>query len=175
MKLIFSFAAPFYDKIISSVGEEAYGAALHKAFEKLKEPKEILGMSTGTGFLALYAAEKFPRRLVVATDVSLQMLLTAVKNAKARGLELNFVLADSRCPPFRDASFELVATHNAPPYIAEMKRVSVGKLLTCYSFGGVLFNFAVNKILEYLKKNGLEANSEKTCHGIYFIAQPSVG
>lgn len=170
MRLIFGFAAPFYDKAISRVGEAVYGAAAREALGKVGEPDKILDISTGTGFLALSAVEKFSRALVFATDISFQMVLAAAKNARVRGLKLNLVLADSRKLPFKDACFELVATHNAPPYIKEMSMVSRSKILACYSFGGILFNFAANKVVEYLRKHGLETTYARTAYGIYFIA-----
>lgn len=71
---------------------------------------DVLDVGTGTGFVALIAAELEHR--VVGTDLSEAMLLEARRTARQRGLPVSFELGDAVAPEFPAETFDaIVARH----------------------------------------------------------------
>ena len=81
-----------------------------------RPPRVIIDVGTGSGCLAVSLAAEFPEARVVATDISMEALAIARRNAAANGLEarIDFRLAD-----LLDAvtdSADLIVSN--PPYVA---------------------------------------------------------
>ncbi len=87
-------------------------------------PERILDVGTGTGEGALFLAREFPRASVRGVDISAPMIKAAQRKV---GLDpegrIAFRVADAAGLPFDDASFDLVALVNMPPFFAELTRV----------------------------------------------------
>lgn len=88
------------------------------------EPERVLDIGTGTGEGALFLAREFPRARVRGIDISERM----IRSAQAKiGLDpegrVAFRIADAASLPYDDASFDLVALVNMPPFFAEIARV----------------------------------------------------
>jgi ubiquinone/menaquinone biosynthesis C-methylase UbiE len=67
--------------------------------------QRILEVGVGTGRKVPY----YPAQSrVVAIDLSPRMLRRAVKRAERLGRQVDFVLADAQCLPFRDGSFDAI-------------------------------------------------------------------
>lgn len=87
-------------------------------------PERALEVGTGTGTGALLIAREFPHARVRGIDISEPM----VRQAQARiGLDpdgrVAFRVADASELPYDDASFDLVAQLNMPPFFGEIARV----------------------------------------------------
>ena len=109
-----SMAAPGYEDRGSNVAEHgtdeyllwlaAVGAVLPD------EPADVLDLATGTGFLALIAAELGHR--VTGTDLSTAMLSLASRTARSRGLEVRFVPGDAVSPGGEPQSVDVVTNRH---------------------------------------------------------------
>jgi SAM-dependent methyltransferase len=88
------------------------------------EPERVLDIGTGTGEAALFLAREFPRASVRGIDVAEEMIRLAQRKV---GLDptgrVAFRVADAADLPYEDASFDLVAQLNMPPFFGEIARV----------------------------------------------------
>jgi len=117
----------------------------------------ILDLCTGTGFAAFMALERFPNASVTGIDQSASMIELA--NGKVKTLDaarIKFEIGNAAKLFFRDGSYDLVTTSNAPVYLSEATRVLKpgGQILVAYSFGGEAFADTENEIKCLLDKNG---------------------
>lgn len=71
------------------------------------KPKTILDVATGTGQLAIAAAERTDAK-ITAIDISEKMILKAICKAKNKNLidKLSFIKADAEDLPFANSSFD---------------------------------------------------------------------
>jgi ubiquinone/menaquinone biosynthesis C-methylase UbiE len=74
------------------------------------EPKAVLDLGTGTGFLALLLAEMGHR--VKGLDLSPGMVEQARRNAAERGLSAVFEVGDAESPAEPDAAYDVLVTRN---------------------------------------------------------------
>jgi len=82
----------------------------------LADPAErILDLATGSGAVGVTLALELPASRVVSSDVSRAALGVAKENARALGVEVEFVAADY-LTAFGPGAFELIAAN--PPYVA---------------------------------------------------------
>jgi ubiquinone/menaquinone biosynthesis C-methylase UbiE len=77
--------------------------------------RRILDLGTGTGTLAIAAAQRWPSVTVVGLDVSREMIELAERDARSRlgtagQRRLTTVVGDAEDLPFDDASFDLVVS-----------------------------------------------------------------
>ncbi len=126
--------ARHYDRGVIELEGERYAQALEAGLQALSvQPKRILDVNTGTGFVAHRVQELFPDAQIVATDLSEAMLA----QARARCPQIEFLQADTARLPFADESFDLVTLHNGPPHLGEMARVlrAGGQMLIAFTSG----------------------------------------
>jgi len=73
-------------------------------------PQHILDVATGTGDLAIAAADKMPAVHVTGVDIAVQMLEEGKKKIHTRGLDSRIVMdkADSESLPFTNGKFDAV-------------------------------------------------------------------
>jgi ubiquinone/menaquinone biosynthesis C-methylase UbiE len=71
---------------------------------------DVLDVATGTGFVALLAAELGHR--VTAIDLSAEMLREAERAASQRRLDVRFVHGDAVAPPFAAHAFDVVVSRH---------------------------------------------------------------
>lgn len=139
MDRIFSPMATCYDRIWARMGPiSQILAPLDGALKELSPgPRRILDVACGTGLATLRARALFPQAFVIGADLSEPMIGTLHgKLALDNPPNLVGLVAHSGRLPFRDHTFDLVMTQNAPPYLEEMVRVlrPQGKLVLAYSF-----------------------------------------
>ena len=75
-----------------------------------REPKKILDVGTGTGFLAVLLAELGHE--VVGIDISEGMLNQARSKARRSGLSVDFFMGDAENVPLKDESVEVVISRH---------------------------------------------------------------
>ncbi len=84
------------------------------ALERLPRNGRMLDMGTGSGAIAVAVAHARPDVSVTALDVSEAALAIACRNAKAHGVNVNFLLSDWY-GALSDQGFDVIAAN--PPYI----------------------------------------------------------
>jgi SAM-dependent methyltransferase len=126
------WAADFYGKIWGNLAAmyetwtevDGYGETLTQAIGSIGiNPKTILDMGTGTGFVARKLKTVFLGASVVGTDISNEMISVAEHLAMTEGLEIRFVQGDSEHLDLEDGSFDLVALQNSLPFPDEIMRL----------------------------------------------------
>ncbi|HEY8199898.1 MAG TPA: class I SAM-dependent methyltransferase [Actinomycetota bacterium] len=171
---VFGLAAPFYEDLTRV---EGYGDALDAAIDALeREPIRVLDLCCGTGFAARQIQHAFPDAEVVGIDLSPEMVLMARREADEEGFDIEFEVDDARGLKLEDESFDLVVSHNAPPFPEETMRVlgPSGTALTVWSFGGPWVGLAWPALAKRLRKaSALHADGFRAGPGFYAIAEKS--
>ena len=145
--------AHHYDQSVIAWEGDRYAQALEAGLKALSvQPRRILDVSTGTGFVAQRLLLLFPNAQIVATDLSEAM----VSLAQARYPQIEFLRADTAKLPFAEASFDLVTLHNGPPHFAEMARVlrPGGQMLLAFTSGARLPSWLVRRWLAHAERFG---------------------
>ena len=96
---------------VAALGSDEYKAWVEALRDLLPPaPADVLDVGTGTGFVALIAAELGHR--VVGTDLSAAMLAEARREARQRGVQVTFESGDAVGPEFPAESVDaIVARH----------------------------------------------------------------
>ena len=108
----FELAGPLKARWSAEI-EPEIRALQKKAERPFKRKIEVLDVGTGTGFLAILAAELGAR--VVGADLSSEMVAAAEQSAQAAGVgdETLFITANAeRIPYFGDERFDLIVSRN---------------------------------------------------------------
>jgi ubiquinone/menaquinone biosynthesis C-methylase UbiE len=139
MEKVFSSTASSYDRIMKRIGPASVllGPLEGGLAELVHVPEKALDLACGTGSATLLLKDRFRESVVVGADLSEPMIrVLKQKTAETNAASVAALVADSGTLPFRDGSFDLVITQNAPPYLEEMIRVlhPKGTLLLAYSF-----------------------------------------
>lgn len=105
----FERAANSYDKAAVLQREIARRLTSRLDYVKL-DPRVVLDLGCGTGYISAELMQRYAKTQVVATDIALNMLYkTAEKGGWFR--KPNIVCSEAEHLPFRDASFELVISN----------------------------------------------------------------
>lgn len=171
----FNQKAPIWDNLLTGETLER----LKKIIDELaiRPGSFILDAGTGTGVLLPFLVEAAgPEGKVVALDIAEEMLARA--RAKNPG-NVEFVLADISCTPFREDTFDEIICNSCFPHVtdkpralAEMARILKpgGRLVICHpmsreavndlhrSLGGVVANDLIpddDKMQELCRQCGL--------------------
>ncbi len=122
MRRFWDRAAPDWGGADRSSAE--YLAPLAAALLHVPDPERALELGTGLGDGALLIAREFPQARVRGVDLSEEMVRRATERV---GLDpegrIAFRVADAAALPYEDASFDLVAQLNVPPFFGEIARV----------------------------------------------------
>jgi ubiquinone/menaquinone biosynthesis C-methylase UbiE len=95
----------------------------------------VLDVATGTGNVAIRAAETGAR--VVASDITAENFDAGRREARARGVELEWVEADAEALPFGDDEFDVV-TSSFGAIFAPDHQATAGELLRVCRPGGTI-------------------------------------
>jgi SAM-dependent methyltransferase len=151
-----------YDRRIADTVPD-YRTPLEQALVRLsqitEQPERILDLATGTGFAALRLSEYFPAAIVHAVDHAPEMVVeTQAKAARQRRKNVIVSEENARHLSFKDESFDLVVTSNAPVYPGEAARVlrPEGTYLVLFSFGGSAFDKHRDRIETMLHRDGFD-------------------
>lgn len=142
-----------YDKSVIDFEGDRYAQALKAGLTALSvQPRKILDVNTGTGFVPHLLLTHFPDAKIVATDLSRAMLA----QARTKYPHIEFLQADTAKLPFGNGSFDLVTLHNGPPNFAEMGRVlrTGGQMLVAFTSGARVPRWLVRRWLNEAERFG---------------------
>ncbi|MFI4846876.1 MAG: 50S ribosomal protein L3 N(5)-glutamine methyltransferase [Candidatus Makana argininalis] len=93
------------------------GEIIINKFNKIKNPKNILDMCTGSGCIAISCAYVYPEAKIDAVDISLNALSVAKKNIKIHGMQnrINTICSDLFENINKKNIYDLIITN--PPYL----------------------------------------------------------
>jgi SAM-dependent methyltransferase len=139
-------------------------------------PERALDLGTGIGDAALLLAREYPQASVRGVDLSPEMVRRAQKRI---GLDpdgrVAFRVADAARLPYEDASFDLVAQLNMPPFYREAARVlrPGGHFVIAASWGAATPFFTPEGVLRRgFERVGLEKVADgEAADGTYFVAR----
>jgi SAM-dependent methyltransferase len=169
---VFGLLAGLYDMWTEIPG---YGEALDEALGEIRRPPEkVLDLATGTGYVALELARRFPEAEVTGVDISPEMVAIAQHQSLADGKAINFQVGALSDLPFEDGSFDLVVQQNAMPYPEELMRVVAprGSALYVWSMGGPWVSLAWPSLARKLESAGaLTVFGQQAGLGFFGIAR----
>lgn len=161
--------AQHYDQRVIALEGARYAQALEAGLKAISvQPRAILDVNTGTGFVAHTLLTLFPNSRIVATDLSEAM----VAQAQARYPQIEFLRADTARLPFADRSFDLVTLHNGPPHFHEMARVlrPGGQMLIAFTSGARLPSWLVRRWLRQAARFG-QVKAGQAGDGLWLLIQ----
>jgi len=131
---MFDHIAHSYDKLNHRLSWDIDRLWRKKAIKQLAEsrPQQLLDIATGTGDLAILAAETLKPKRIVGADLSEEMMKIARQKAEQRGLSqvMTFQREDCMSLSFQDNSFDAVTAafgirnfENLDQGLREMHRV----------------------------------------------------
>ncbi len=154
----------------------AKGESLSLVVDLVKPQKDwrALDVGTGAGHTAMAIAPQVAR--MIATDITMEMLVKTSELAKARGItNLNVEIADAESLPFGDASFDLVTCRLALHHFSD-PQAALNEFSRVLKPGGVL-GFVDNIVIddepaaEYY--NAFEKIRDPSHHRVYSLPQLS--
>jgi release factor glutamine methyltransferase len=137
-----------------------------QAIRRLRRRKKpvLVDLATGGGTIALSVADEVPKATVVGTDLSVDAIKLARKNAKRLGLDVRFVAGDlfDALPRKLRGRVDVITLH--PPYVArdeietlpdEIRRWEPAHTLTDRSADGLgLIRRSVREAPDWLRSGG---------------------
>jgi SAM-dependent methyltransferase len=112
--------------------------ALELTLENVPQPRRVLDLGTGTGFVAKALAERFPEAQLLGIDLSPGMIEEARRMLPADlAGRVSFEVGDAAALACPDGAFDLVVLSNMIPFFAELARVTApeGTLVLSFSRG----------------------------------------
>lgn len=101
----------------SYIGELIAADGLAAVVDDARQVRSVLDLCTGSGCLALLAAEAWPDATIDATDISVDALLVAQKNIANWGMGSHIkLLQGDGFAPVADRRYDLIIAN--PPYVA---------------------------------------------------------
>ncbi len=102
--------------------------------------QRVLDVAAGSGNVAIRAAEAGAR--VVASDLTPENFEAGRREARARGVELEWVEADAQSLPFQDAEFDVVTSSVGAIFASDHQAVADELLRVCRPGGTIgMINF----------------------------------
>ncbi|HUG47505.1 MAG TPA: class I SAM-dependent methyltransferase [Candidatus Limnocylindria bacterium] len=127
------------DDVDAAVARAAGGPA--GATRGSEEAPRILDLGSGTGVLALAAAERWPQARILAADPASAMLEVAREQARAAGVadsqKLSFVVGEAERLPLADASIDVVVSSFVLQLVPD-RAAALGETLRVLRPGGRL-------------------------------------
>ncbi len=139
-----------------------------KTAEKIKKPR-ILDLGTGSGCLAITISLEVVECEVFASDISLEALLLAQKNASELGSQIVFVNSDIlSC--FAESTFDMIISN--PPYVSEFEYQELSEEINRYEPRTALVGGSDG--LEYIKAIA-ESAGRTLCRGGFLLLEVGAG
>jgi ubiquinone/menaquinone biosynthesis C-methylase UbiE len=112
--------------------------ALELALEGVPPPGRILDLGTGTGFVAIALAERYPEAQVTGIDLSQGMIEEARRKLPPElAARISFEVGDAAALECPEGGFDLVVLSNMIPFFDELARIVApgGVLVLSFSRG----------------------------------------
>jgi len=119
----------FAKEMVWSVGPELVAAC------GIGPGQRVLDVAAGTGNVAIRAAEAGAD--VVASDLTPESLAAGEREARERGVELEWVVADAQALPFADAEFDVVTSSFGAMFAPDQQAVADELLRVCRPGGTI--------------------------------------
>ena len=119
----------FAKEMVWSVGPELVAAG------GIGPGQRVLDVAAGTGNVAIRAAEAGAE--VVASDLTPESLAAGERDARAQGLELDWVVADAQALPFTDSAFDVVTSSFGAMFAPDHQSVAHELLRVCKPGGTI--------------------------------------
>ena len=97
--------------------------------------QRVLDVAAGTGNVAIRAAQA--GATVVASDLTPESLAAGEREARAQGVELDWVVADAQALPFADAEFDVVTSSFGAMFAPDHQAVADELLRVCRPGGTI--------------------------------------
>ncbi len=166
-----------YKKTFNAVSD-GYGHSAMRFFNEsakqiplylnMKGDEHVLDVATGTGYVALAIAKKFPKGKVTGIDFSKGMLAQAMKHKHEQGLEnVTFVEMDMQSIDYQDKYFDIAISSFSIFFVEDMKeqlshianKVKDGGMILITTFFDTAFSPLVNLFINRLELYGIEVPS----------------
>ncbi len=119
----------FAKEMVWSVGPELVAAC------GIRPGQRVLDVAAGTGNVAIRAAKAGAD--VVASDLTPESLAAGEREARAQGVELDWIVADAQALPFADGEFDVVTSCFGAMFAPDHQSVADELLRVCRSGGTV--------------------------------------
>jgi ubiquinone/menaquinone biosynthesis C-methylase UbiE len=119
----------FAKEMVWSVGPELVAAC------GIGPGQRVLDVAAGTGNVAIRAAETGAD--VVASDLTPESLAAGEREARERGVELDWVVADAQALPFADGEFDVVTSSFGAMFAPDHRAVADELLRVCRPGGTI--------------------------------------
>ena len=119
----------FAKQMVWSVGPELVEAC------KIGSGQDVLDVAAGTGNVAIRAAEAGAN--VVASDLTPKSLAAGEQEARERGVEIEWVVADAQALPFADGEFDAVTSAFGAMFAPDHQAVADELLRVCRPGGAI--------------------------------------
>ena len=119
----------FAKEMVWGVGPELVAACA------IGSGQRVLDVAAGTGNVAIRAAKAGAE--VVASDLTPESLAAGEREARAQGVELDWVVADAEALPFADAEFDVVTSSFGAMFAADHQAVADELLRVCRPGGTI--------------------------------------
>jgi malonyl-CoA O-methyltransferase len=163
VKRAFSSATDTYDEHAVLQREVADRLLAHIEFTKI-DPKRILDIGCGTGYLTRLLCQRFKKAGVTALDLSESMVKCTHAAHNKRMLwhgKRHHVVSDGCRLPFADASFDLVASSLAMQWVPD-PRLMMQEMRRVLAPGGlILFSTFGRRTLSELRQSLAEIANER--------------
>jgi len=173
----FSGATSQYDTHAELQREIGRRLLAHLEFTKL-EPLSILDIGCGTGFFTRLLSDKYKKSRVFATDLSESMVLHTQQAQPRRWPWQNKqqgAVSDAVALPFKDASFDLVASNLALQWVPDAEAMMREMRRVLKPNGLVLFSTFGRRTLNELKQTLAQVNPEHASSVLPFPDVMSLG
>ena len=122
-----------YPRVAREVISE-FGPRLVRACE-IRRAQRVLDVAAGAGNVAIAAAEAGAD--VVAVDLTSELFEAGRRDARARGVELEWVEADAEALPFDDAEFDVVTSSVGAMFAPDHQATAAEMLRVCRPGGTI--------------------------------------
>jgi ubiquinone/menaquinone biosynthesis C-methylase UbiE len=119
----------FAKEMVWAVGPDVVAAC------RIGPGQRVLDVAAGTGNVAIRAAQAGAE--VVASDLTPESLAAGEREARAQGVELDWVVADAQALPFADGEFDVVTSCFGAMFAADHQAVADELLRVCRPGGTI--------------------------------------